>query len=77
MGGVALGLRPLLEMETVSAGVPSIRSSWFALLRVRRRAEPGGIETCISASVNSRGEGELELLGRLIRIVFFPEEFDP
>jgi hypothetical protein len=43
--------------------------------RVRRRADPGGIETLMPDKLKSAGE--VEVFGRLIKMVFLPEELEP
>lgn len=70
----AEGIGPF-DMATLPVGVPSTCSGWLVALRVMRRAEPGGMEIFMSDNVNSAGE--VEVLGRLTKIVFLPEELDP
>ena len=62
-------------MVTEPAGAPSMRSGWLAVFRVIRRADPGGIETFMSDKVKSTAE--VAVLGRLTKMVFFPEELNP
>lgn len=64
-----------LDMLTVPAGAPSIRSGWLELFKVMRREDPGGIDTFMPERINVAAEAEV--LGRLMRMVFFPAEFEP
>ena len=69
------GFAELFDMVTVPVGAPSIRSGWLEVFRVIRRADPGGIEMFMPDKVKSAGEAEV--FGKLIKMVFSPEEFEP
>ena len=73
--GFCFWLNELLDMATLSGGVPSMRSGWLDAFRVIRNADPGGMETFISDKLKSTEE--VEVFGRLIRMVFFPDELEP
>lgn len=65
----------LFDMVTVPLGVPSIRSGWLEGFKVIRRADPGGTEMFMPAKV--KAAGEVEVFGKLIKMVFSPEELEP
>jgi len=78
MGGVSYcksGLLETFSIVTDPTGVPSIRSNSLFSFMVMRREDPGEREIFLSDRINA--VAEREDFGRLIKMVFLPDELNP